>query len=158
MKQVFFAGLALCAMALGAQAASPDDSHMWVVSKDWSTKSYNISDLKKIVFHETELSIIDRNDNESKAAYSDLYKLVFNDDPTGVESIRTDDFSWSYRDGAIHVNGWTEGNADVTFYDISGNKHGTIRAWNGGQINVSHLPKGIYIMRINGYSIKFIVK
>ena len=46
-------------MTVGAHAASPDDSQVWVVSKDWSTQSYNISNLKKIVFHESELSLID---------------------------------------------------------------------------------------------------
>ncbi len=158
IKQNLLAGLALCTMTLGAHAASPDDSQVWVVSKDWSTKSYNISNLKKIVFHESELSLIDRNDNKSKESYSNLFKLMFNGDPTGVENVTTERLSVVYRDGVINVNGWTEGCADVAFYDISGNMHGSIKAWNGGQINVSHLSKGMYIMKIKGYSMKFIVK
>ena len=138
IKQNLLAGLALCTMTLGAHAASPDDSQVWVVSKDWSTKSYNISNLKK--------------------SYSNLFKLMFNGDPTGVENVTTERLSVVYRDGVINVNGWTEGCADVAFYDISGNMHGSIKAWNGGQINVSHLSKGMYIMKIKGYSMKFIVK
>ena len=92
-------------MTVGAHAASPDDSQVWVVSKDLSTKSYNISNLKKIVFHESELSLIDRNDNESKESYSNLFKLMFNGDPTGVENVTTERLSVVYRDGVINVNG-----------------------------------------------------
>ena len=158
IKQKLFAGLALCTLALGAHAASSDNSQMTVVFKNWSAKNYSIRDLKKIVFHESELSLIDRNDNKSKESYSNLFKLMFNGDPTGVENVTTERLSVVYRDGVINVNGWTEGCADVAFYDISGNMHGSIKAWNGGLINVSHLSKGMYIMKIKGYSMKFIVK
>ena len=61
----------MCSLALGAHAISPDDAQVCVVMKDWSTKNYKISDLKRIVFHESELGIIDRSDNETKSAYSD---------------------------------------------------------------------------------------
>lgn len=157
-RQKLFAGLALCSLALGAQATSPDDAQVCVVMKDSSTKSYKISDLKKIVFHDSELGIIDRNDQETKSAYSDLNKLWFIADPTGVESATADRLTVAYRDGAIYVDGWTEGKSDVAFYDVSGNMHGRITAWNGGQINVSHLSKGMYILKIKSYSMKFIVK
>lgn len=157
-RQKLFAGLALCSLVLGAHAASPDDAQVCVVMKDWSTKSYKLSDLKKIVFHESELGIIDRNDQETKSAYSDLNKLWFIADPTGVESATAKRLSVAYRDGSIYVDGWTEGKADVALYDVSGNMHGRISAWNGGEINVSHLAKGMYILKIKGYSMKFIVK
>ena len=92
-------------MTLGAHAASPDDSQVWVVSKDWSTKSYNISNLKKIVFHESELSLIDRNDNESKESYSNLFKLMFNGDPTGVQNVTTERLSVVYRELLMLTDG-----------------------------------------------------
>ena len=117
-----------------------------------------LQDLKRIVFHESELGIIDRSDNETKSAYSDVRKLWFIADPTGVKSATAKHLTVAYRDGVIYVDGWTEGKTDVIFYDLSGNMHGRISAWNGGQINVSHLPKGMYILKIKGYSMKFIVK
>ena len=61
-RKNLFAGLALCSLALGAHAISPDDAQVCVVMKDWSTKNYKISDLKRIVFHESELGIINRSD------------------------------------------------------------------------------------------------
>lgn len=157
-RLIFFAGLALCSLALGAHAISPDDAQVCVVMKDWSTKNYKISDLKRIVFHESELGIIDRSDNETKSAYSDVRKLWFIADPTEVKSATAKHLTVAYRDGVIYVDGWTEGKTDVIFYDLSGNMHGRISAWNGGQINVSHLPKGMYILKIKGFSMKIIVK
>lgn len=39
-RKNLFAGLALCSLALGAHAISPDDAQVCVVMKDWSTKNY----------------------------------------------------------------------------------------------------------------------
>ena len=39
IKQKLFAGLALCTLALGAHAASSDNSQMTVVFKNWSAKN-----------------------------------------------------------------------------------------------------------------------
>lgn len=158
IKQKLFAGLALCALALGAHAASPDDTQVRVVSKDWSTKNYNIRDLNKIVFHDSELSIIFRNNQQSKAAYSDLKKLMFVVQPSGVEDVTTKRLSMKYMGGAIYVDGWTEGVANVALYDVMGRMHGMIKAWNGEPIDVCHLSQGVYILKIKGYSMKFIVK
>lgn len=158
IKQKLFAGLALCSLALGAHAASPDDTQVRVVSKDWSTKNYNIRDLNKIVFHDSELSIIFRNNQQSKAAYSDLQKLMFVVQPSGVEDVTTKRLSMVYRDGSIYVDGWNEGLANAAIYDVSGRMHGLIKAWNGAPIEVNHLAQGIYILRINGHSMKFIVQ
>lgn len=153
-----FAGLAVCSFSLAAHAASPDDTQMCVVSKDGNTKTFNLRDLKKIVFHESELSIVDCNDKENKAEYSKLRKLWFLLKPTDVSSVTTKRLFVSYRDEAIYVDGWTEGNADVAIYDVGGSLCTTLKAWNGGKINVSHLPKGMYILKIKSYSMKFIVK
>lgn len=158
IKQKLFAGLALCALALGAHAASPDDTQVRVVSKDWSTKNYNIRDLNKIVFQDSELSIIFRNNQQSKAAYSDLQKLMFVVQPSGVEDVTTKRLSMKYMGGAIYVDGWTEGVANVALYDVMGRMHGMIKAWNSEPIDVSHLSQGVYILKIKGYSMKFIVK
>lgn len=158
IKQKLFAGLALCALALGAHAASPDDTQVRVVSKDWSTKNYNIRDLNKIVFQDSELSIIFRNNQQSKAAYSDLQKLMFVVQPSGVEDVTTKRLSMKYMGGAIYVDGWTEGVANVALYDVMGRMYGMIKAWNGEPIDVSHLSQGVYILKIKGYSMKFIVK
>ena len=87
-----------------------------------------------------------------------MRKFWFIADPTGVKSATAKHLTVAYRDGVIYVDGWTEGKTDVIFYDLSGNMHGRISAWNGEQINVSHLPKGMYILKIKGYSMKFIVK
>lgn len=158
IKQKLFAGLALCTLALGAHAASSDDTQVRVVSKDWSTKNYNIRDLNKIVFQDSELSIIFRNNQQSKAAYSDLQKLMFVVQPSGVEDVTTKRLSMKYMGGAIYVDGWTEGVANVALYDVMGRMYGMIKAWNGEPIDVSHLSQGVYILKIKGYSMKFIVK
>lgn len=158
IKQKLFAGLALCTLALGAHAASSDNSQMTVVFKNWSAKNYSIRDLKKIVFHGSELGIVDLNGKEGKVAYSNLHKIMFVAESSGVEDVTTKRLSMVYRDGSIYVDGWTEGVADVALYDVMGRMHGMIKAWNGEPIDVSHLSQGVYILKIKGYSMKFIVK
>lgn len=158
IKQKLFAGLALCTLALGAHAASSDNSQMTVVFKNWSAKNYSIRDLKKIVFHGSELGIVDLNGKEGKVAYSNLHKIMFVAESSGVEDVTTKRLSMVYRDGSIYVDGWTEGVANVALYDVMGRMHGMIKAWNGEPIDVSHLSQGVYILKIKGYSMKFIVK
>ena len=58
----------------------------------------------------------------------------------------------------LYVDGWTEGVANVALYDVMGRMHGMIKAWNGEPIDVNHLSQGVYILKIKGYSMKFIVK
>lgn len=158
IKQKLFAGLALCTLALGAHAASSDNSQMTVVFKNWSAKNYSIRDLKKIVFHGSELGIVDLNGKEGKVAYSNLHKIMFVAESSGVEDVTTKRLSMEYRDGSIYVDGWTEGVANVALYDVMGRMHGMIKAWNGEPIDVCHLSQGVYILKIKGYSMKFIVK
>lgn len=158
IKQKLFAGLALCSLALGAHAASPDDTQVSVVLKDWSAKNYNIRDLKKIVFHGSEMGIVDLNGREGKVAYSNLQKIMFIVESSGVDDVTAKHLTMVYRDGTIYVDGWTEGLSNAAIYDVSGRMHGLIKAWNGAPIDVSHLSKGIYILRINGHSMKFIVQ
>lgn len=158
IKQKLFAGLALCTLALGAHAASSDNSQMTVVFKNWSAKNYSIRDLKKIVFHGSELGIVDLNGKEGKVAYSNLHKIMFVAESSGVEDVTTKRLSMVYRDGSIYVDGWNEGLANAAIYDVSGHMHGLIKAWNGAPIEVNHLAQGIYILRINGHSMKFIVQ
>ena len=153
-----FTGLAVCAFSLAAHATSPDDTKMSVVSADGNAKEYKLSDLKKIVFHESELGIVDRNGQESKSAYSDIHKLCFILDPSDISDVTAKRLSVGYSDGTLYVDGWTEGNADVAFYDMSGKLYSMLKAWNGEMINISHLPKGMYILKIKSYSIKFIIK
>ena len=105
-RKNLFAGLALCSLALGAHAISPDDAQVCVVMKDWSTKNYKISDLKRIVFHESELGIIDRSDNETKSAYSDVRKLWFIGTQLELKAPRRSTSLWHTETGSSM---WTVG-------------------------------------------------
>lgn len=55
-----FMGLALCFFSITAQANTPDDTKLYVVTKAGGEKSFNLSNVKKIVFQPNAFTVVQK--------------------------------------------------------------------------------------------------
>lgn len=153
-----FMGLALCFFSITAQANTPDDTKLYVVTKAGGEKAFNLSNVKKIVFQPNAFTVVQKMGGEYQSAYTDVVKFCFAPQATGITNVATTKLAARYNNGTLYIDGWNEGSTNVALYDVSGCLRSEVKAWNGGAISVGQLPKGLYLMRVKNYSIKIMVK
>lgn len=153
-----FMGLALCFFSITAHANTPDDTKLYVVTKAGGEKSFNLSNVKKIVFQPNAFTVVQNMGSECEMAYADVVKFCFAPQSTGITNVATTKLAARYNNGTLFIDGWNEGSTNVALYDVSGCLRSEVKAWNGGAISVGQLPKGLYLMRVKNYSIKIMVK
>ena len=119
--------------------------------------SWSLLDVTKVTFEGSNIAVKGKLDTE----YFDFghvmsIKFTDNEDtPSSITSIRDNasQLRIAASEGAIKVLGATSGT--VTIWNPNGQQLYSNRNWNGEDISISHLERGIYIITINNTSFKF---
>lgn len=159
MKIKFISFCASALLAAGsAQASGPQ---LVFDSGDDNPYVAEISGISKVEFRKDGLNI--HSTEERLIPYSSLKKLAFDFEgthtPTAVKTIRPDAGSFRIsvsRDrNSVALHG-TGGETRVSIYSISGTMVLDMAGYNGGDIDISALPSGIYILKTSDNCAKFI--
>ncbi|MCM1107429.1 MAG: T9SS type A sorting domain-containing protein [Clostridium sp.] len=120
-------------------------------------RSIALANLKKITFSGSQL-IADTGAGELAFDLVDMKKLYFADTPSAISGVKAAGaaaVSYDRMAECIRVEG-NEGRLQVTVYSINGAQWvNTNVEPGGGEVNVSTWPKGIYIVKTNGGTLKF---
>lgn len=131
-----------------------------VHSKNDAPWEIGISELRKIEVSETGLNFIGTNGQSlNTKSFLDLEKISFNLTTSGIlNDIVTPD-CFVYPNPAtdfLNVAGWnSEKTISIAIYSINGQLMDSQENWNGGPISVTHLPQGLYLLKLNNQTFKF---
>ena len=115
-----------------------------------------------IEFYKTDGSGTSAGVLETTINYSGVDHLSFAYGLNKVEGLVSDGTSLALRENPVSdvldLIGFDGNEADVYVYDLSGALKLKVSAWNGSPIGVAQLSQGVYILKVNNSTIKFIKK
>lgn len=119
--------------------------------------SWHLQDVRKVTFVGEEI-VVDATMGNTAFALSDVMSIKFNDvapQPTAVTNILSDvsPLSIATTQDAIRVIGAQRGT--VSIWAVNGQQLYNNRNWQGEEINIAHLQRGIYLITINQTTFKF---
>lgn len=123
----------------------------------------NITPESKLVFGGTPFFEFSKCDGPTgRIAAADVKRISFEGSWMSVASPRVEStlrLRTNPVDRVLSVEGFDrETEAVLSIYTISGREAVRIAAWKGEDVDVSKLPTGVYILRINQSTLKFIKK
>ncbi|MDY6205174.1 MAG: T9SS type A sorting domain-containing protein [Prevotella sp.] len=148
-KQMLVAALLLpCGMV------HADDTDVVVKTKNGSAQ-YGIKTVKSIALGADGITI---NRNEATAesfGYDSIEKIYFML-VTQIAETTVADFTVSMdASGSFLTIKGAESKADINIFSMNGTRVKSIKGWNGADIRISDMPKGIYIIQVNNQALKF---
>lgn len=122
----------------------------------------NISALNRIEFKTDGINVLSHE--EKFIPYSNFSRIVIDHEgthkPSGIKSVTASSSSLKVvvapSRNSISLLGLGEGETNVSVYSVSGATVLSLRSYTGGDIDVSNLPAGLYIVKTAGHSAKFI--
>lgn len=89
-----------------------------------------------------------------------VIKRIVVDTPNGVESVKDQSVSFRLRQNPVgdrlEIAGESDGSADLTVYSVDGSCRLAVSGWSGDAVDVTMLSPGMYILKINNQTLKFI--
>lgn len=158
MKKYLLGALTL---ALAAGSVSADEQHLRLKGKDGSEiKSVPFSRLERVTFADQDLVIHKKGGEQVKVPFASLLKMVFSTDAEdlAVDPVMVEALRLAISPQSVSVLGLpAEGLYALEIYALSGKmvyQSATYRAET--PIFTGHLPAGMYLIRINHHTLKFI--
>ena len=132
----------------------------FVVSDTSSSKqlmSVNLSDVKSIGFADGNMVVTLADETTKTLGLTTTTVLQFEGDVTAIAPVvgGADGIEVKYVGGLVSATGLAEP-ADAAVYNVSGQKVLNIRAWDGSPVSTAELGCGVYILKVNNKSIKFV--
>ena len=131
--------------------------HIIVLKTDNGSQAVELQKFRRMTFSGTSVNIMQTDGTVASADMSDITRLYFGD-YTGIENV---DFNGGKELVAyispdeIAVN--CEAGKEIAIYNVSGTMVlKEIQDSEGGRVSIANLPKGIYLLRANGQTVKII--
>lgn len=147
----------LTLLILMVAALSASAQHIIVLKTDNATQAVELQKFRRMTFVGTSVNIMQTDGTVTSADMSDITRLYFGD-YTGIENV---DFNGGKELVAyispdeIAVN--CEAGKEIAIYNVSGTMVlKEIQDSEGGRVSIANLPKGIYLLRANGQTVKII--
>ena len=154
--------LGLLAVVLAmAGSWSPMQAQVKLVvhSVDGSLLEASLGDVKSLAFNESGFDVNSlKNQTLASFTFENLRKIEIVPDLTGVGDVVADapKLRLSVSRNVLKVNGWAANEtAPVYVYGVSGQCLLNEANWNGGEINISNLPSGVYVLKVKNETFKF---
>ena len=131
------------------------------VVKDSSTDAKQIeaklSTVSRICFKNGKMEVTDKTTRE--LAFTNSTVLYFEGEPTSVTQVvgGAEGLQVMYAGGFVSANGLI-GPANAAIYNIQGQRAMSLKAWDGTPVSTDALSNGVYILKVNNKSIKFVKK
>lgn len=145
----------LCVLVMAYAAGAQTYSYLTIRQSDGTEQSLALSGLK-LTFSNGSLQAT--NGTESATfAIAGLSSMYFATEATGLQAVLAPDAAATWQGGTLSVD--APAGSHVEVYTLSGQRVATYRkATNGAEKLGSRLPQGIYVVRVNGKSLKLIAR
>lgn len=148
----------ICTLLFFLATIMPAMSQQMVVESNGKTENIEFSNLDKITFNEKNVIITQVGGKELQATMGDIDRIMFSN-YNGICSVDCPGeslFRYLSND-ALAVN--CSAGELVCVYDVVGNQLICVRQnSDNGTVGIAQLPKGIYIIRVNDRTAKFLKK
>ena len=157
-KKLIFGIVCLSYLGLGDISAAVMQIHF---TEDRPMIETDLSAIDKITFTDTSFSILSTDNATTDYGYGEVDKITFSDF-NSIQKIGNEDnirllISPNPVDDIIRIVGYnTTEPTQLAIYSLDGEEMMRIDNWQGEPIDASQLSAGIYILRINTHTIKFI--
>ena len=154
--------ISLTLAAISLLAASPAMADQKLVVTDSSSEttvaSYQLSDISKLSFADGNLVVSLTGDKTEQVALTTSLVLKFDGGTSAISQVGgTDtDVHVAYDGNMLSATGVKGANAAV--YTIGGQKAVALSSWDGSPVSTAALASGVYILKVNNKSFKFIKK
>lgn len=156
-KSAFLLTLALAGTATSASA----QASLVLNPKQGSSekKEFLLDGIRTLTFGDDGLTVNLKDGQTYAAAFDNLATLTFRDESTAIETVTAEyaaNLDLFLTDGRLGVNNLPANVAtEAALYDAAGRVVLMRRQWNGEPIAIGHLPKGVYIFKVNNQTFKF---
>lgn len=131
--------------------ASATDFYLWVTQTSGDETSWAVSEVQKITFSGSNVIVTATDGTSATFAMSDVSKLNFQTSPTAINSLQVESPVRFVGDN-LQVSA-SEGTA-VDVYSATGALVGKAYVNGSGQVSLSNLPKGVYMVKVGGKTSK----
>lgn len=143
-------------LAISAGCFAQDDVTINLAS---GKKVYKIDDIKLMTFEGNSLKVTKQTDESDTYQFSELTSISF-DAATGVDNLKVGngDLSISVQPGSnlINIKGYDgKTKYNVAVYSVAGKKVLGYSDWKGEAVDITSLPTGVYVIKINDTILKF---
>ena len=137
-------------------ASMPIMAQQIFIEKGTSRETIEFGNLKKITFNSTTVNILKTDGSTISASMGDIERIHFSNYSSIEDTEIAKEELFNYiSDDYIAVN--CNAGEIITVYSIIGKQLVCVRQKSdNGIISIAHLPKGIYIIRINDQTAKFV--
>ena len=164
MKKIFIASLLLTAIS-GGGLLHAENEKLFLSANDKDGNSISKIDItleNVIRFSENGVGIYKGETLQKTFSYADLSSLsFFVSEESGVSQVITSD-GVSLRhnpvESTLEFNGTLENKTTLNIFDLAGGLRLSIQEWSGESVDVSGLTPGLYIIKFDNQTIKFIKK
>ena len=147
----------LTLLVLMVATLSVSAQHIIVLKTDNGSQAVELQKFRRMTFAGTSVNIMQTDGTLTSADMSDITRIYFGD-YTGIKNVDfnggTELVSYISAD-EIAVN--CEAGEEIAIYNVSGTMVlKEIQDSEGGSVSIANLPKGIYLLRANGQTVKII--
>ena len=137
-------------------ASMPIMAQQIFIEKEESRETIEFGNLKKITFNSTTVNILKTDGVTISASMGEIERIHFSNYSSIEDTEIAKEELFNYiSDDCIAVN--CNAGEIITVYSIIGKQLVCVRQKSdNGIISIAHLPKGIYIIRINDQTAKFV--
>ena len=130
-----------------------------VHSVDGTLLTTSLDEVKSLVFNESGFSVNPlKGQSLGTFDFSKVSKIEFVSETTGIGDLIANPsrLGLSVSRSSLKVTGWNAGeSATVALYSMSGQCCYQDNSWSGEVINISTLPSGVYVLKVNNETFKF---
>lgn len=128
-----------------------------IVQNGGSTVEYQMVDIQKFTFDNENMYLHLTNGDKKTMPFSTLLYITVGSDITGISLIGKEPVALEVKNGMLNVNMREDGT--VILYDQAGKTVRTIAVHAGqNSISLGKMPKGMYLVKVNGNSQKILNK
>lgn len=152
-------GLVALALALTSGWSTMQAQVKLVVhSVDGTLLEANLGDVKSLAFKETGFNLSSKaNQLLGQFAFKDVKKIEFLSTTTGVSDViaNSSQLGLNISHNALKITGWNGNSTPVNIFGVSGQCYYNEANWNGSEIDITTLPTGVYVLKVNNETFKF---
>ncbi len=145
-KTLIAATLALCCIT-----ALADDYNYMTVSTSTSDRSIRLATIQKITFESGNV-VVTTSQGIETFPQDEMREIVFEDSPTDIATLQAESGMLKVTGGVLTVGR----QGLLCIYTPNGTLHSMTRTEADSQIELSALPQGVYIIKLNNETIKYI--
>jgi len=148
----------LLLMFLGAAGTALAQDHVQVVVGG-EQLNYALDNVSRIEFVQEGINVVQSDEQGDTYLFADnLERIVFHPTiQTGIATVKDEQMTlFVARDGShVSIRGYKGEKALVSIYAINGQRVLGLNNWTGGDIDISGLSQGIYVIKVGDKSAKF---